>query len=101
MQDVLSESRQALNREQPILELNQDNESQISGANFDTITNPTISEASHGIANKLQNANAPFKAKLMHQSPNTHLWTNNEDEDDDDFFDALDQYQALTYQKSQ
>ena len=58
-----------------------------------------LSSMSNGVHNKMLPATTPIRASMMKGSskPTSPM---HQEEDDDDFFDALDQFQALTYLKS-
>mmetsp|Transcript_44472 Transcript_44472/g.59005 ORF Transcript_44472/g.59005 Transcript_44472/m.59005 type:complete len:86 (+) Transcript_44472:811-1068(+) len=62
-----------------------------SSMNCDAI-DEDLSSVSHGLANKLLPATTQMRATMM-KSRNL-----DEDEEDEDFFDALDHFQALSYQ---
>jgi hypothetical protein len=60
-----------------------------SSLNCDAI-DEDLSSVSHGLANKLIPATSQVRANMM----KTHA---EDDSDDEDFFDALDQFQSMTY----
>ena len=77
-----------------------DGQSSISGCNINDVTDE-LSSVSNGLHNKMLPTHTPIRASMMKTpvkaSPSPYQ---DEDNEDDDFFDALDQFQALTYEKS-
>ena len=69
-----------------------------ASTNYDAITDE-LSSVSHGLANKMLPQKTPIRASMMKEHDEMPSVDIDSDEDDD-FFDALETFQASTYQKS-
>ena len=95
--DILSEKNQKLVKMGSNL-MPEENKNEGNSSNYDAITDD-LSSVSHGLANKMLPNKTPIRPSMMkehEEMPTVEV----ESDEDDDFFDALETFQASTYQKS-